>query len=1645
MPHEDEYIYKTKERQFEKEIRVSSDYHADELKKKNKTLFDQNAIRKDIQQIDLMLQMKQSEEDRARLEMIQGRNISSLLILEEKTTGDSSQMKNVKKSVSAVEVEINRDRLGEPFTVKDMDQILDLYDTAIHACKNYVSGKNPTYKKGKERLNLVQMNLTRLIMEAETFLVAKELLRSGILDAEANQARILMMQAKTYGLVNGNRLPEGVDRQQELPNEEKQQQKLPQKEGVADWDKETALIYGVLSGREMPADAINRLLKSKDEKDKKLGQELLMFIGNVRSSIADFKEGKVQAKIFMIGNTVINVHQNFFGMLSIHVGGRELPLNRHTGILRDVLMTDTVKNEELYGKKDADSVIRDIIKKMDLRNPGAENRQILTDYLVKHTIYSATDYANFLTTDLAHMIRCLLAGKKMYILDSEYDMDWELSPNDVIFTKNHNSLINVMEARELLKDTREEKNREKVKKSVEVKRPEEKNQKEEKNPEEKEKTEWDEKEQKVINLMGDVIFSYETWTADEKIQEPGKRMQLMLLKNVDALAYLISDMFTQGELNLKMINGMLDKLPLFMLEPKEAEELKKTLIGSLSDAMNAIKGVVDKKSIEVIGERPEGFGGFLYDTKKALITMNAMGHLASHDNLLKGIQIPETDIKVDGLADIIRTLDDNTVKMLANAENMIDQGVNAASGMIQKSVSKYSGELFKQEKKVYEALPDPNAPGLSPEQVKEAKKQRYIEGNRRLGDMVKDSMTSGENGQGLFTKIVFEKYFQGVDTMDKRSMLASMIRNAKPAGKLLDENEKGLSEAEIKSRKEKNEKIRTESMGNYIGGLLKGAGPLFQKMMQGLPMEGLPRELQSAVKDMKSRLAPIPDEIVEAQLYNMVQRSHGQVKNIKVVKPLGAATVGQTFLCRITRADGKEEEAAIKLLKPDVTNRMMREKELMIRCARETDIQSRRNENLKRSAENKKLLPEIGEREKGGMQVTYEGQLERIQEELDLTIEARNVELGKIYDKAKNEEEEKVSAMKLSTVIAPTTTSMVLEKAPGETIDNLLERVKEETNRLKNLYQRKVLPGMPEETKKKIERSLEAGEEYYSNPIQVAMDQDFEIESEEFANLQPARIEEKLAALLAELKKKKEYLDTYARKWTEEGLFQDGFYHGDPHDGNIMVSDDKLTVIDFGNCTKLSGDQQGHVTRMVAAAATGDMELFRSGLHALLKPEFENLYQEKREELGKAIKAVFKMGDQRSAGARIMVALLKAQELGLEVPSSVYNFSQGQIRLQNTLSNMNNQIDELEKAIAMYTEKTGESPAFDFTEDFRDQVIEVYRRYDEFPSEEYHKSLCHAYFKQTLIFANDPALIENLAEEHFDEFKRGFIIPLKTQAAAKDSIIQDIREVVETRKTMNPEFLEEQRWDLLVHTRFNTVGDIVTDELQNSLQKRLEDGNLTDEWVEGFIHEIRQRIAGVEEAVEYFDRINAIREDVKSNHKGVFKPNEEEKAMLHDSCDSFAKVYTPIHVKMAEGNGVFEKHFRKWTNPDNIKEMRPRMEGFFMVYPAHREEFMEAYHAFMKARDEKLDEKDEAKFLELRNNLKKIYHEIMLERLRKKESDEEEIAHRDKTDFLDIMADVLDEQVESVVGRMGFFRSISMKWKLNRQKKEQVELGLAKG
>ena len=1676
MPGENDNLFEQKKDiQLNKQVRIASDHHAGALKQKNRNLYDKSAIRKDNQEIDELLTGNLNAEERFNLEVIKGRNMSSLLVLEEKTTGDSKQMKKVKKSLVAIETAVNEEKLGIPVTVEDVERIIGLYESAILACKEYMLDKDPSYATGKERLSLVRQNMVRLHKEEEAFLTAKELMRSGYLNGEVNQPRALMVQAKIYGLTTGNNLPEGVEARRELPDEDK----------LKDAGFEASMLYRVFSGKEMPSDLINRLSKSKKEKERNFGHELIMFFANVRSSLSDFRKGKVAAKVFLIGKTILSVQQNAFGQLTIRSGGMELPLDRHTGIIADMLSQDLIRNEELYGKKQADEVIRDVIRDINEAKNGTEKRQILTDFLVKRTRYAVTDFTNFPTTELAYMIRSLFAGKKIYLVDSVPGDDWVLSENDLVFSKDHGALINAMESRELLRSTQEEKNREKVQEKVEVKKKEAKK-KDEKKPEEQAKQqedqapEWDEREKKIVNLLGDVLFSYDTWTADEKRQDPGKRMQLALAKNAEALSYIIADMFATGDMNLKLVNGMLDKMPLFMMQPKEAETFRKTVTQALTDAALKIKSMVDAKIQEMLGPAPDSFfGAIKYNSMKFLVSTAATAHLMHADKLVQGLEIKDDDgnvtVKLDGMKDLIMSLEGDELSALADAEKSIDQGVAATSDMIQQSVSMYSGELFKEGEKRAEApLPNPNAPGLTKEERKEKKKELYEEGNRRLTNMVKDSLTSGESGQGLFTKIVFDKYFKSVDTIDQRSMLASMIRNAKPVGKLKDENEKDIEKDEKEARQAYNEKVKAKSIGNYIGGLLKGAGPLFQKMMQGLPLEGLPVELQDAVKDMKSKLSPIPEEIVEAQLYNMVQRSHGQVKKITVVKPLGAASVGQTFLCRLTRADGNEEEVAIKLLKPDVTNRMMREKQLMIRCARDTDIEARRKENEKRAAEGRKLLPEIKKNEKGGMQVTYEGQLERIQEELDLTIEARNVELGKIYDKTEKRNDDKVASMKVNTLIAPTTNSMVLEKAPGETVDALLERVKTETRQLKDLYKIKYVDGMDEDARKYVEDKLRKnnGEAYYNNMTILTEHQNIPTDSEYYAKLQPEVIAEKLTALLAELKMKKKYLDVYARKWTEEGLFEEGFYHGDPHDGNIMISDDKLTVIDFGNCTKLTKEQQGHVTRMMAAASVGDMELFRSGLHSLLKPEFEDLYQQKRDALGKEIKNVFKMGDQRSAGARIMVALLKAQELGLEVPSAVYNFSQGQMRLQNALANMNNQIEETEETLKEFTEIDSESNSFNLAADFMRKPRENYRKMGDFPG--YMSQLEHAYGHEAIRYTMDKDELTDLLITQYDGFKGDFVDSLSKQAGKKESILHDFDNLVEARRNLPAEIADMagQTMTSGFDTAFGSVNKIVDSDLRARILEKVIPNEITDDWVAEIKKEIREKCDRMQTVAESFREVSELRSTVTERKEGKWEPTKEEKEQFEAACRRFIDSYAPAHAEMAEGNKDFMQRFNNWSEPENTDQMRPEIEKYFTTYPEGKEEFFAAYDGYLDAyrkaygefyrkekkfylrSDEEKTEllkkkkqpnaKEKEDLDKAKQLLKRRYHEVMHARINKRWKISQQAADKKKVDFLDVMSDVLDEKLKKLVWRMGFFRSIGMNFKLKKQNAELKELGLSK-
>ncbi len=1155
-----------------------------------------------------------------------------LLKSERSIVGDSDLMKDVKNAVKAVQDEIT---LQGPITYNEpmMDGLIKKYYKAINACKAYENVRNSSTK----RYTAVLENHRRLLGELNDMTIARQLLKEGTISGKVNSPRELIVQANVYKLAKNCE-----------PAEAKKREAPPQN-AINSLGVYGSVLYKALSGQEGFSVILERQANSKVEGERQKGKSLARYFSYISNTLKKFEEGKVCSEIFGMVNDTITITQNSAGQLTLISNGISVPIERNAKVLSDAIDMDIVKNEKLYGTGASDDAVYSVLNETD--EQVFEKRELLINYMASHTGFKVTDFLDFSSEELRRYAGMILSGGSIISKAKRKELDKLIRDSlEERIKSSDTKTITGMKTREQIRHM-ESLDKDEVDKKVTLKNREVKI---EHNPGEEV---WTKEEESIKDLIADVLYSQETWEADEKKDNPGGQLRDMLIKNQNAVAYLISDLLRPDGNRYKMIDDVLNKLPLFAMGDDAAvSEIKQKMHKQLSSITDMVETAINKTLDEQFGKDST----FNLIRKAGKLTVDGM--LMDPQRLVSGWEI--SGKKIPGIADIIReNLDEET---LSNASKSIDEAVNSSLDTIQNTVKTYSSRLF-DPNKVTEygelKLNDLTDPKLTEEQKDNLKKENVRLGNERLEQIVKDSVTGG-SGQGMFIGLVFENYFSGVSMLDKRSMLGSMVRSAKPVGKLLDENKADITDEEKKSIREQNDKIRAAAIGNYLGGLLKGAGPLFQKIMQGLPAEGIPEELLGAISDMKSRLAPIPEKVVKAELLSMVERSHGQIKNITVKKSLGSASVGQTFLCEVTKADGTTEDACIKLLKPDVKSRMSREKNVLLSCARLTDQKTRAKDKL----------PPLKDGEKGGMERTYEGQLLRIEEEMDLTIEAGNVETGKIYDKVTNKGEEKVGAMKLNSIIAPTQSSMVLEKAPGENYQELMERIDNEVKELlKPLLKRKENGEYLDDTD---EDSYIGSILNMKNEDQTGLLRGDGLK-EFITQNYPPKVFKRILEVICELEKKKAYLDTFACKWVEEGIYREGFYHGDPHAGNIMVSDEKLTTIDFGNCTKLSKEQQISVTKMMFAASVGEVEDFMNEFMHLLSPESVETYNDKKDLFEKELKSLFKLGDASSAGLRIYSALLKAQELGIETPPAIYNFSQGQIRLSNSMDAMNKLIDRL--------------------------------------------------------------------------------------------------------------------------------------------------------------------------------------------------------------------------------------------------------------------------------------------------------------------------------------------------------------------------------
>ena len=182
----------------------------------------------------------------------------------------------------------------------------------------------------------------------------------------------------------------------------------------------------------------------------------------------------------------------------------------------------------------------------------------------------------------------------------------------------------------------------------------------------------------------------------------------------------------------------------------------------------------------------------------------------------------------------------------AHVETEIDQNVVQSTSELQTQVNALIADVFPAQQPI---------PAMSPEDIQKA----------GFGEIIGNA---AQDGQMQLVKKALEHYFTDMPDIDKRAMMAAGIRFGKA----------GISK------------------GAQLGAILKGAGPVMQKMLQGLdPSMFSDPDFKLALGDMKDKLAPIAPRAVQAYLYDIVKKSNGAIKSIEVEKALGAASVAQAL------------------------------------------------------------------------------------------------------------------------------------------------------------------------------------------------------------------------------------------------------------------------------------------------------------------------------------------------------------------------------------------------------------------------------------------------------------------------------------------------------------------------------------------------------------------------------------------------------------------------------------------------------------------------------------------------------------------------------------------------------------------------------
>ena len=521
---------------------------------------------------------------------------------------------------------------------------------------------------------------------------------------------------------------------------------------------------------------------------------------------------------------------------------------------------------------------------------------------------------------------------------------------------------------------------------------------------------------------------------------------------------------------------------------------------------------------------------------------------------------------------------------------------------------------------------------MSPEDIKADLSKK------NLNQILDSACTSDAPGQVGFFRQVVSGYFTQLRKADQRSCFAAAMRYAGTFD--FGDMQGEALEAANKS-----------ATGKFVGAILKGTSPLLQKMMQGLPRE-IVGDYADVLADMKSSLAPIPRKIVQAHLMKMIADSKGkgdgkEIESIELVKSLGAASVGEAFLCKFKlKGDILPQELVVKIMRHDAEQRVNSEATIFAAAAKK-----------------------IGQ----GMEKTWEGQFRQYKEEFDFRREAANVDAGHtmygVYRRGRRPSTHPLAAiapnvgcMKMSGIVAPQKNVMVAEVASGKPVDKFFKEKIDEI--------REVTSGV-------FKHDPATGRIVWENNKPVLKD--------DIAPMSIIGVHDSLAAIHGDLTNASRFIMQATKAWMKEAILGSGQFHGDAHSGNLMVDSAHVTFIDFGNLYSLDANradgvnERAELLRVILGATFRDKKFVLDGFKNLMSQEGRTTLEANRDKAEAILDAVLDKSKGEFAFNiiyRLQAAVVELQKLGLELPPQINCFIQSMVRLSNTVTEMNTIVNQ---------------------------------------------------------------------------------------------------------------------------------------------------------------------------------------------------------------------------------------------------------------------------------------------------------------------------------------------------------------------------------